>query len=143
MGERKPLSMTARKHHYYMGDAMRRLEWDLHNHLFEARRIPKEWCEIATRNDTSRTRVTMRVDDDVLKFFKSMGPGYQARMNLVLRTYMHGRLAKIVRGPDTTDWILHPERLPDLPEEVQWGDAGAELAELLARAKAAGGKAEG
>ncbi|MBS1250013.1 MAG: hypothetical protein MAG431_01602 [Chloroflexi bacterium] len=32
--------------------------------------------------------ITMRVDPDVLAWFKSFGKGYQTRMNAVLRTYM-------------------------------------------------------
>jgi uncharacterized protein (DUF4415 family) len=32
--------------------------------------------------------ITMRVDSDVLGWFKQQGSGYQTRMNLVLRHYM-------------------------------------------------------
>ncbi len=32
--------------------------------------------------------ITMRVDPDVLDWFKSFGKGYQTRINAVLRTYM-------------------------------------------------------
>jgi hypothetical protein len=49
-------------------------------------------------------------------------------MNEVLRAYVHGRLAKIVTGPDTTDYILHPERIPEEPEPWEWGQAEASLA---------------
>lgn len=34
------------------------------------------------------TPISIRVDPDVLEFFRSRGPGYQSRMNAVLRTYM-------------------------------------------------------
>ena len=34
--------------------------------------------------------ITMRVDPDVLDWFKSFGSGYQTRMNAVLRIYMEG-----------------------------------------------------
>ncbi len=33
--------------------------------------------------------ISVRLDQDVLEFFKSGGPGYQTRMNAVLRSYMH------------------------------------------------------
>ncbi len=33
----------------------------------------------------------MRVDDDVLDFFKRGGSGYQSRMNAVLRAYVYVR----------------------------------------------------
>src|SRR5262249_49221456 len=32
--------------------------------------------------------ISFRVDPDVIEFFKSQGPGYQSRMNRVLRAYM-------------------------------------------------------
>jgi len=32
--------------------------------------------------------VSLRLDPDILAFFKSQGPGYQTRINAVLRRYM-------------------------------------------------------
>jgi uncharacterized protein (DUF4415 family) len=32
--------------------------------------------------------ISLRVDEDVLKWFKSRGPRYQSRMNAILRSYM-------------------------------------------------------
>jgi uncharacterized protein (DUF4415 family) len=32
--------------------------------------------------------ISLRVDEDVLEYFRSLGPGYQTRMNAVLRSYM-------------------------------------------------------
>lgn len=44
-----------------------------------------------------KKQVTLRVDPDVLSFFRDTGRGYQTVMNLVLRKYMevsrHGRVA--------------------------------------------------
>jgi uncharacterized protein (DUF4415 family) len=37
--------------------------------------------------------ITIRVDRDVLEWFKSQGKGYQTRMNAVLRMYMERRSA--------------------------------------------------
>jgi len=34
-----------------------------------------------------KTSIALRVDTDVLKWFKSKGPGYQTRMNAVLRRF--------------------------------------------------------
>lgn len=41
-----------------------------------------------------KSTITMRVDDDVLDFFKRGGPGYQSRMNAVLRAYVYARREK-------------------------------------------------
>ena len=32
--------------------------------------------------------ISLRVDQDVLRWFKAQGPRYQSRMNAVLRAYM-------------------------------------------------------
>ena len=34
-----------------------------------------------------KRQITLRIDADVLDFFRSQGPGYQRRMNAVLRRY--------------------------------------------------------
>jgi uncharacterized protein (DUF4415 family) len=35
-----------------------------------------------------KTPISLRVDDDVLAWFRATGPRYQSRMNAVLRSYM-------------------------------------------------------
>lgn len=40
------------------------------------------------KGEVEKTSVTMRIDSDVLVFFKEMGAGYQTRINTVLREYM-------------------------------------------------------
>ncbi len=35
-----------------------------------------------------KVQLTLRVDDDVLQWFKSQGRGYQTRINSLLRAYM-------------------------------------------------------
>jgi uncharacterized protein (DUF4415 family) len=57
-----------------------------------------EWGQAATAShaaDTPKTGasgvkqiVTIRLDVDMLEWFKSAGPGYQTRINQVLREYM-------------------------------------------------------
>jgi uncharacterized protein (DUF4415 family) len=42
----------------------------------------------------AKSTITMRVDDDVLEFFKRGGSGYQSRMNAVLRAYVFARREK-------------------------------------------------
>ena len=41
-----------------------------------------------------KSTITMRVDEDVLSFFKRGGSGYQSRMNAVLRVYVYARHEK-------------------------------------------------
>lgn len=99
----KALPAKARAHHYYMSEAMKRLEWDLQNHLLDERRIPADWHDIATRKSSAKKQLTVRFDEDVVSFFKSAGPGYQARMNDVLRAFMHMKLGGFLHGEETID----------------------------------------
>ena len=36
---------------------------------------------------TKKAQVTLRLDQDILRWFKDQGPGYQTRINAVLRQY--------------------------------------------------------
>ncbi len=46
------------------------------------------WANAKLKMPESKERITVRVDRDVLAWLKSQGPGYQTRMNAILRTYM-------------------------------------------------------
>jgi uncharacterized protein (DUF4415 family) len=113
----------------YMMDVMRRLEWDLHNTIEATGRIPEEWHEIAKASPRSAgVKVNLRLEADVVKFFKSMGEGYGPRINDVLRSYMHARLAGVIRGAET---VAHFRQREDLHEgrKPAFGDVARELGE--------------
>ena len=40
------------------------------------------------KTKASKSQLTLRVDSDVVKWFKSYGRGYQTRINALLRAYM-------------------------------------------------------
>jgi uncharacterized protein (DUF4415 family) len=42
----------------------------------------------ATGSGVSKQQITLRVDSDVIDFFKRQGKGYQRLMNFALRAYM-------------------------------------------------------
>lgn len=52
---------------------------------------PKHVVRVIVRNGLKpvlpNTTISLRVDADVLEWFKAAGPGYQTRMNAVLRAY--------------------------------------------------------
>jgi len=115
------MNKTERVNFHRMMDAVRQLEWDMQSTIWRQQRIPPEWHEIAkTRTRRKKARVTMGVEEDVLRFFKVMGIGYQARMNEVLRAFMHARLAGLVEGPETPVAVQEGPR----PE---WGDTEREV----------------
>jgi uncharacterized protein (DUF4415 family) len=52
------------------------------------------WSDAVLVLPPKKKAISIRVDEDVLDFFKRQGAGYQRRMNAVLRSYMqqkHGR----------------------------------------------------
>ena len=71
----------------------------------DVERLAKEDSEIPPLTDeelrdavavsgTGRVKVpvSIRIDEEVLEFFRSGGPGYQTRMNAVLLSYARGEL---------------------------------------------------
>jgi uncharacterized protein (DUF4415 family) len=40
----------------------------------------------------AKTRLTIRVDHDIVKWLKKAGSGYQTRINAILRSYMNARI---------------------------------------------------
>ncbi|PRY79542.1 BrnA antitoxin of type II toxin-antitoxin system [Yoonia maritima] len=122
----KKMTKTQRINWSYAVDAQAMIEWDLHTFVAKEKMLPPRWDEIwkdDDRRDPKRQRVTMRLDADVVKFFKAMGEGYQPRINRVLRMFMHYRLAGIIDGPDTTDYVLRPETLlSGNPPRPKWRD---------------------
>ncbi|MEM6745550.1 MAG: BrnA antitoxin family protein [Pseudomonadota bacterium] len=52
--------------------------------------VPGPWSSVERENPVSRkkTRVTIRLDEDVAAWFREQGRGHQTRMNAVLRAYM-------------------------------------------------------
>jgi uncharacterized protein (DUF4415 family) len=55
----------------------------------ELAELPPEFWETAVPVVPGpKTPISLRVDDDVLAWFRETGPRYQSRMNAVLRSYM-------------------------------------------------------
>lgn len=47
-----------------------------------------DWSEAVLVIPPKKKAISIRVDEDVLDFFKDQGSGYQRRINAVLRSYM-------------------------------------------------------
>ena len=107
----------------YMMDVMRSLEWDLHNTIELTGRIPEEWHEIASRPPApALQKVTLRLDKDVLAFFRRMGTDYGPRINDVLRSYMYARLTGLLRGAETVNHFRVREELHSGPKPAFEGE---------------------
>lgn len=69
--------------------------------------MPLDWASVEVANPVrpKKTRITAAYDADVARFFQSMGNGYQARMNAVLRCYMLGILSRELSCKKNEDWM--------------------------------------
>ena len=66
--------------------------------------VDPDWENAVLVIPSSKTPISIRVDDDVLAFFKGGGPGYQKRINAVLRSYMaHTLKRRAKRRPDAAE----------------------------------------
>jgi uncharacterized protein (DUF4415 family) len=50
--------------------------------------IEWDWDNVKLVIPPIKKAVSVRLDQDVIEFFKAQGPGYQTRMNAVLRSFM-------------------------------------------------------
>lgn len=55
--------------------------------------LDTEWMKSAEQLPQNKQQITLRIDADVLAFFRSTGKRYQSRMNAVLRAYVEAQKA--------------------------------------------------
>lgn len=68
--------------------------------------IPAEWHRIEAANPVRPRQkvVSIRLDEDVARWFRSMGLGHQRRMNAVLRAYMLATMSRVIESRKDLDW---------------------------------------
>ncbi len=59
---------------------------------------------VLTPPNVTKSPITIRVDDDVLTWYKARGPGYQKRMNHALRKWMQDEPQR------QADWGVKPAK---------------------------------
>ena len=65
----------------------------------ELRNLPVDfWDEAVPVLPAAKVPISLRVDADVLEFFRESGPRYQSRMNAVLRSYMERAAKSVSKG---------------------------------------------
>jgi uncharacterized protein (DUF4415 family) len=52
---------------------------------------PGFWDNATVRMPQSKQQITLRLDPDVIRWFKRTGKGYQSRMGAVLRSYVQAK----------------------------------------------------
>jgi uncharacterized protein (DUF4415 family) len=53
-----------------------------------------DWSKASLVIPPKKKAISIRVDEDVLDYFKKQGAGYQRRINAVLRSYMQQKCKK-------------------------------------------------
>ena len=53
-----------------------------------------DWTKAEMMPPQIKKAVSIRLDQDVLEFFKAAGRGYQTRINAILRSYMEARKSR-------------------------------------------------
>ena len=53
-----------------------------------------DWSTVYVNVPGSKKQLTVRLDPDIVDWFKTHGPGYQTRMNAVLRSYVDAKTGK-------------------------------------------------
>lgn len=91
-----PTKSAARTEMMYELEA---LQEDLFVHWID-KSLPDQWTGLNVDDPVAphKTRVTLRVDSDMLAWFRKLGPGYQTRINRVLRVYWLSLLCGHITG---------------------------------------------
>lgn len=65
--------------------------------------VPPGWHRVAREAPVAppKTKVTLKLDGDMLAWFRGLGRGWQPRMNAVLRAYMHAVVSKAVKEAES------------------------------------------
>lgn len=95
MTERKRTRREERSHVELLHEIEAMEAWWRDSQL-KARVIPAEWHRLETTAPVRplKTPVTIRLDADLVRWFRGLGRGHQTRMNAVLRAYMLAVICK-------------------------------------------------
>jgi uncharacterized protein (DUF4415 family) len=86
------------------------LEKDWDEAALKKRMLPAEWrrLEATAPCRPRKTRITAAFDAGVVRWYRSLGHGYQARMNAVLKAYMLAVMSKEIETEASTDFRGDP-----------------------------------
>ena len=87
-------------------ESIMRLHMHVYGREMQSLHIPEEWQRLTEgyRPQPKKVRITLLLDEDVAKFYRSYGKGYGAFVNDVLKSYAQLRVSKMLeasveRGP--------------------------------------------
>jgi len=84
-------------------------EQEIEFEIFQRTRslVPPGWHSVESRAPVQpkKAKLTVTLDADMVAWFRALGRGYQPRMNLVLRAYMHAVISKEVEQKGDLDCL--------------------------------------
>ena len=82
------------------------MERRLQDSRLKDRLIPPDWHRIEQDVPVrpKKEKLTVAFDADMVKWFRNMGHGYQARMNAVLKTFMKAVVSREILSHGDRDW---------------------------------------
>ncbi|MGB3408519.1 MAG: hypothetical protein WBA67_13625 [Jannaschia sp.] len=101
---------------------MEQFQWDMAYTATRQDHIPAEWKAVWKERTGHKRKISLYVDEDVYKLFRSMGPGMGPRMNTVLGAFARARVAEMLEGQDTLEGYRAKwagKRRPKLEESVE------------------------
>ena len=114
--EERMRTIAQEKAHLEMMRELEALAIDVHDWKLRQALIPDDWHAIEEGMPVRRPRkkVTLALDEDVVRWFQKSGQGYHRRVNAVLRTFMLALISKEILSRGDTN--RHGEEI--------WGKAG-------------------
>jgi uncharacterized protein (DUF4415 family) len=105
MADRRRTKSEERSHSELMIELSELELWSRQFMLKDAQ-IPRAWHAVEAEHPCApaKTKITARLDADLVRFYRAMGAGYQARMNAILRAYMLAMKAKVIKSATDKDW---------------------------------------
>ncbi|QFU07780.1 hypothetical protein PARPLA_02067 [Rhodobacteraceae bacterium THAF1] len=92
---------------------------------------PDAWARIPTYRKPAKTRLTIRVDQDVVHYFKGSGHGWHTRMNTVLRYFMMTRTGIPIPKRSMMQRMTLEKEIEKLLRKKGMGNAEALSREIL------------
>ena len=75
--------------------------------MWKDQSLPDQWngFDILDPIEPHKTRITLRMDSDMVAWFRKLGPGYQKRINRVVRVYWLSLLCGYIKAYPSDDTV--------------------------------------
>ena len=85
--------------------------------------VPEAWDTLEQDIDVEepKLKMTLLLDESVVKFYRAMGKGYQARINRILATFAQMRIAQVRRLDEMMEKEI--ERIAEMRQTRLGGEA--------------------